>query len=251
MLIRFSVTRKDNGLGVANARIDIEKAETVGFTDNLGKAEIVTYWSGNWQYMVSAPGYGIVKGTLNNRDIPVLDFAVTVLVSAQPPPPPIPGGNEAGRVGTSCSILMEGTNGTYFYAIKHDRKGMLTSYHREDYGDAKREADQIPACFETPPPPPKTVDEVSQNVDTLQKMLNNTVGEIAGIGLSIADLAGKLAQNAADDLKGMADLESKLTDQIATTTEQELNGLLDVETRIKAWISDVILEILLNKLVKG
>lgn len=251
MLIRFSVTRKDTGAGVPNARIEVEKAETVGFTDNQGKAEIVTYWSGNWSYSVKATDYGAVTGTVNNRDIPVLDFGVSLLYAAKPPPPPIPGANEAGRVGTSCSILMEGTNGTYFYAIKHDRKGMLTSYHREDYADAKREADQIPACFEAPPPPPKSVDEVSQNVDTLQKMLNNTVGEIAGIGLSIAELASKLAANAADDLKGMADLESKLTDQISSTTEQELNGLLDVETRIKAWISDVILEILLNKLVKG
>jgi hypothetical protein len=207
MIIRFTVTRKDTGAGVPNARIEVEKAETVGFTDSQGKAEIVTYWSGNWTYSVTAPGYDKISGTLNNRDIPVLDFSVSLLYAAVPPPPTDPGVNDTGRVGTSCSILGQGTNGNFYYAIRHDRRGMLTSFHKMDWGDARDQAMRMPVCFETPPPPPKTLDEVSDEVTTLQKMLNSTVGTIAGLVQSVTD--------------------------------------------IKAWISDMILELLLNKLMEG
>jgi hypothetical protein len=210
MLIRFSVTRKDTGAPVPNARIEVEKAETVGFTDSQGKAEIVTYWSGNWIYSVAAPGYAGISGTLNNRDIPVLDFGVSLLYNAVSHPPTNPGEVEVGRVGTSCSILGQGGNGVYFYAIRHDRNGMLTNYHRMDWDEVKRQAERMPVCFEEPPPPPKTVDEVSNEVTTLQKMLNNTVAKIAGLGQQIDEIISKAETEAKEWTKAVDGIWEKL-----------------------------------------
>ena len=151
MLIRFSVTRKDTGAGIPNARIEIEKAESVGFTDSQGKAEIVTYWSGNWLYSVTAPGYEKVTGTLNNRDFPVLNFGVTLLYNAiSPPTPPGPREELLKRIGTSCSIIVNTTFMKAAYQVRHDRKGNLSSLHM-DVDEVIGIANRKPECFEIPP----------------------------------------------------------------------------------------------------
>lgn len=251
MLIRFSVTRKDTGAPVPNARIEVEKAETVGFTDSQGKAELITYWSGNWSYSVTAPGYEVVRGTLNNRDIPVLDFGVTLLYNAISPPS-TPGFKEEiiGRVGTSCSIINNYSFAKSAYQVRHDRNGNLTSLHM-DLAEIRDIANRTAACFEIPPPPPKTTDELGSEVSTLQKLLNGAVGKIENLAQGIGDLAGKIETEAADRLKGLLDLETRIKAWITTEAADRLKGLLDLETRLKAWISDMILELLLTKLMEG
>lgn len=188
MLIRFSVKRKDNNAPVPGARIEIEKAETVGYTDTSGKTEIITYWSGNWMYKVTAPGYDTLTGTLDNRNIPVLDFAVTLLYNAKSTPPPDqPGEGNQGRIGTSCTIVSVGGFGQIQFKVRHDRQGDISSRYNS-YSDAVDRAKNTPACFETPPPPPKTTDEISGEVTTLQKLLNSTVGKIQDLYDFIAGL---------------------------------------------------------------
>ncbi len=222
MLIRFSVTRKDTGAGIPNARIEVEKAETVGFTDPQGKAEIVTYWSGNWSYSVTAPGYEVVRGTLNNRDIPVLDFGVSLLYNAiSPPSTPGPKEEIIARVGTSCSIINNYTFSRSAYQVRHDRDGNLTSLHM-DLPEIRDIANRTAACFEIPPPPPKTIGEVADEVTTLQKLLNSTVGKIENLAQGIGDIISKAETEAAEWRK----------------------GIFDLEARIKAWIENTILEII-------
>jgi len=229
MLIRFHVTRKDTGANIPGARIEVEKAETVGFTNQEGIAEIVTYWSGNWIYKVTASGYGAVTGTVNNRDIPVLNFAVSMLYEAKSEPAP-PGPNEEilERVGTSCSIINNFSFNRSFYQVRHDRKGNLSSLVG-DLEETRAFAYRRPECFEIPPPPPKTISEVAEEVTTLQKLLNSTVGKIENLTQGIGDIIRK------------AEAEAAAWRQ----------GLLDLEGRLKSWIQDMILELLLAKLMEG
>jgi hypothetical protein len=229
MLIRFSVTRKDTGAGVPNARIEVEKAETVGFTDSQGKAEIVTYWSGNWLYSVTAPGYDKISGTVNNTNIPVLDFGVSLLYNAISRPPPTPiNETDLGRIGSTCNLYGQGTNGNFYYQVRHDDGSYITSWHK-DAQDVTGIGQRSARCHEIPKPPPKTTDEIGAEVTTLQKLLNGTVGKIADMAQGLEELAGKIETEAADRFK----------------------GLLDMEVRLKTWISDMILELLLTKLMQG
>ena len=117
--------------------------------------------------------------------------SVTYIVAAPPPPPPAPeplppppppgsGVSDTGRVGTSCSIMGQGSNGVFFYAIYHDRKGYLSSFHRMDWDEAKAQAERMASCFEAPPPPapPITqpvIDEMkNQVINYLQPTLLQT-----------------------------------------------------------------------------
>lgn len=210
MLIRFSVTRKDTGAGVPNARIEIEKAEEIGFTDSQGKAEIVTYWSGNWIYNVTAPGYEKISGTLNNRDIPVLNFGVTLLYNAiSPPSTPGPKEELLKRIGTSCSIIVNTSFMKAAYQVRHDRNGNLSSLHM-DVDEVTGIANRKPECFEIPPPPPKTIAEVANEVETLQKLLNTTVGRIENLTQGIGDIITKAAEEAAEWRKAVDGIWDKL-----------------------------------------
>jgi hypothetical protein len=228
MLIRFKLTRKDNGQPIQGARIEVEKAETVGFTDSQGKAELVTFWSGNWMYNITASGYEKINGTLNNRDIPVLDLSWTMLYNAISPPS-IPGPSEEsiGRVGTSCSIIRNTSFGQSFFQIRHDRSGNVTSLH-SDLPEVRGIGNRTAACFEVPPPPPKTTDELGSELTTLQKLLNGAVGKIDNLVQGISDIAGKVETEAADRLK----------------------GLLDLEVKLKSWIVDGILDIIWTALTR-
>lgn len=210
MLIRFTVTRKDSGAPVPNARIEVEKAETVGFTDNQGKVEIVTYWSGNWIYSVTAPGYGKISGTLNNRDIPVLDFGVTLLYNAISPPS-TPGFKEEiiQRIGTSCSIINNYSFAKSAYQVRHDRNGNLSSLHM-DLEEVRDIANRNAACFETPPPPPKTTDELGSEVSTLQKLLNGAMGKLDNLAQGIGDIISKAETEAAEWRKAVDGIWEKL-----------------------------------------
>jgi len=229
MLIRFTLTRKDTGAPIPNARIEVEKAEQVGFTDSQGKAEIITYWSGNWMYNITASGYEKLGGTLNNRDIPVLALSWTMLYNAtSTPPAPGPSEEIIDRVGTSCSILRSTGFGQSFFQGRHDRNGNFTSRHA-DLEYVRGVASRLSSCFETPPPPPKTVGEVADEVTTLQKLLNSTVGKIENLGQMVSDIVAA----------GQKEVQDRIKD------------VLDLEARIKAWISNTVFELLLKNLDAG
>ncbi len=226
MLIRFTLTRKDTGAPIQGARIEVEKAETVGFTDMNGKAELVTFWSGNWGYNITAPGYEKMTGTLNNRDIPVLDLSWTMLYTAKSPPS-IPGPSEeiVGRIGTSCSIIRNTSFGRSFFQIRHDRSGNVTSLH-SDLPEVRGIGERTAACYEVPPPPPKSTDELGSEVTTLQKLLNGAVGKIDNLVQGLADI-GQAVTKQGDDLQGA------------------INGIWD---KLEGWLIERIVGILLKAL---
>ena len=226
MLIRFTLTRKDTGQPIQGARIEVEKAETVEFTDSQGKAELVTFWSGNWIYNITAPGYEKMTGTVNNRDIPVLDLSWTMLYNAISPPS-IPGPSEqiTGRIGTSCSIIRNTSFGQSFFQIRHDRSGNVTSLH-SDFQEVKGIGERTAACFEVPPPPPKTTDELGLEVSTLQKLLNGAVGKIDNLVQGLADI-GQAVITQGNDLQAA------------------INGIWD---KLEGWLIERIVRILLKAL---
>jgi hypothetical protein len=222
MLIRFTVTRRDTGAGVPNARIEVEKAEAVGVTDSQGKAELVTYWSGNWIYSVTAPGYDEVSGTLNNRDIPVLAFSVSLLYSASPPPeppvfndkpgepyPPATGESYSGSVGTRCDIMQVGAFGRVMFLYR-DRYSNFRSNIDESRSKTVSAAENNPACFYPAPPTPASWQ------DGIQKQVT----------------------------AGFDALSKYVTDGLKSVTESWQNGILDLETRLKAWIQNTILDVI-------
>lgn len=229
MLIRFLLTRKDNGQPIQGARIEVEKAETVGFTDSQGKAEIVTFWSGNWAYTITAAGYEKITGTLNNRDIPVLDFSVTMLYNViSQPSQPGPSEQITGRIGTSCSIIRNTSFGQSFFQIRHDRTGNVTSLH-SDLPEVIGIGERTASCFEVPPPPPKTTEEIGAEVTTLQKLLNGTVGKIDNLVKGLADLGAKVAGQG-DELKA------------------GLDGIWD---KLEGWLIERILDIIWAALTRS
>ena len=179
-------------------------------------------------YNITASGYEKINGTLNNRDIPVLDLSWTMLYNAISPPS-IPGPSEEsiGRVGTSCSIIRNTSFGQSFFQIRHDRSGNVTSLH-SDLPEVRGIGNRTAACFEVPPPPPKTTDELGSELTTLQKLLNGAVGKIDNLVQGISDIAGKVETEAADRLK----------------------GLLDLEVKLKSWIVDGILDIIWTALTR-
>lgn len=248
MLIRFTVIRKDSGAPIPGARIEIEKAETIGFTDNQGKAELVTYWSGNWLYSVTAPGYAVISGTLNNRDIPVLDFGVSLLYNAISPPL-TPGFKEEilERIGTSCSIINNYSFSKSAYQVRHDRLGNLSSLHM-DLSEVRSIAARSIACFEIPLPPPKTPDELSAEVTTLQKLINSTVGKIENLAQGIEDIAAKAANEALAWRKGLFDLEAKVTGILSKEISDRTKAIEGIWTNLEAWLIDRIVMILIKGL---
>lgn len=251
MLIRFSVTRRDTGAPIPNVRIELSKGETVGFTDAAGKVQITTYVTGFQTAKVSKEGY-----RTQIWELPITSDADQVVIpqlesnAISPPPTPGPKEEIIARIGTSCSIINNYTFAKSAYQVRHDRNGNLTSLHM-DLPEIRDIANRTPACFEVPPPPPKTIGEVADEVTTLQKLLNNTVGRIENLTQGIGDIAGKIETEAADRLKGLMDLETRIKAWITTETADRLKGLLDMEARLKSWISDTILEILLMKLMEG
>jgi len=222
MLIRFLVTRKDTGAPVQNARIEVEKAETVGFTDATGKAQITTYVTGFQTAKVSKEGY-----RTQIWDLTITSDADQIVISQLEynaiSPPSTPGFKEEiiGRVGTSCSIINNYSFAKSAYQVRHDRNGNLSSLHM-DLEEVRGIANRSPSCFETPPPPPKTTDELGAEVSTLQKLLNSTVGKIENLAQGIGDIISK------------AETEAK----------EWRKGILDLEARMKSWIETAILDII-------
>lgn len=222
MLIRFSVTRKDSGAPVPNARIELSKGETVGFTDAQGGIHITTYVTGFQTAKISKEGYRTQIWDLTitgDAD----QFVISQLEYNAISPPSTPGFKEEiiGRVGTSCSIINNFSFAKSSYQVRHDRKGNLSSLHM-DLEEVQGIANRSPSCFETPPPPPKTTDELGAEVSTLQKLLNGAMGKLDNLTQGIGDIISK------------AETEAK----------EWRKGILDLEGRMKAWIETAILDII-------
>lgn len=145
-----------------------------------------------------------------------------------PPPPPTPdpsGAVEAARVGTSCTIMGQGSNGVYFYAIKHDRNGYLTNYHRDDLGDVIREAERIPACNETPPPPPPTVEELIPRVSGLEQTVSAIQSSLIGINSTISEIISAAEEEAASWRAGLETAISGLRDSLTAALDSAVNAI--------------------------
>jgi hypothetical protein len=244
MLIRFSVTRKDTGAPVPNARIEVEKAEAPGTTDSQGKVEIVTYWSGNWSYSVTAPGYDLISGTLNNRDIPILDFGVSLLYPAVTQPPPLGNGEERMEaVGTSCHLVHIYFGNISKWVYESDITGERSQQYN-GYQDAKDAGARSPRCQQVPSPPPPTAEDLSPRVSTLEGLVNSIQSTISSI---LSQTAGLRTDLTAAFKEGISSIWTSIDDIILAAEEESKawrKGILDLEGRMKSWIEDQILEIL-------
>lgn len=129
------------------------------------------------------------------------------------------------RIGTSCQIILKEAFGQRFFKVRHDRRGDLTSY-RSDFSVSRSAANNNPLCFETPPPPPKTPDEVSATLSGLQKILNDGLGKLDDLGQTVQEIVERSIQE-------------------SQAWRAAIDGIWD---KLESWLIDRILGILLKAL---
>jgi len=88
MIVKFIIVRKDTKAAIQDAKIVLEHGETDGITNAAGEAEIITYWSGNLMFSVTATGYDKVSGTVQVPTSGSVTRGVELDASAAPPVPP-------------------------------------------------------------------------------------------------------------------------------------------------------------------
>lgn len=217
MIVKFRILRKDTKAPIQGAKIVLEHGETDGITNSAGEVEIVVFWSGNLLYSVDASGYTKVSGTVTVPSSGTVTLVVELGAYAAPSVPPPSGEAIIGTVGQSCDILEKSMFGTTWFRHRNRYNANASSWD-SSYSDAVAAANGDKSCFDPPPPPPKTANDVQKDVDILR-------GTLQGIS-------------------------SRIEDIVTSITETE-TALLDLEARIKAWISDMILEVLIAKLMEG
>lgn len=218
-IIRFRVTRRDSGAAVQGARIEVEKAERAEVTNAQGEADIITYWAGNFSYSVSAPGFEVVRGTVDNRDMPYMLFSVSLLYAAGSSQPPSNGIN-LGDIGTSCKFNQFGMAGQIFFEVRHPSQGRI---HQGASADSVRNAGLAdPRCWEQP--------------ETKQEGLAST-----------QDLLKERQERQAED----GSIWEKVGDIVTASTQEAqawraaLNGIW---SQLEAWLIERIVGILLKGL---
>lgn len=164
MIVKFVVVRKDTEAAVAGAKIVLEHGETDGITNAAGEAEIITYWSGSLMFSVTATGYDKASGTVQVPTSGSVTRGVKLGAYVAPAVPPPEGEEFQARIGTSCSIVRKWMFNSYWYGVIHDRSGSLSGWE-DTYEEAVANANGNDSCFETPPPPPETVEDVQVDVD--------------------------------------------------------------------------------------
>ena len=97
-------------------------------------------------------------------------------------------------------------------------------------------------------PPPKTIGEVADEVTTLQKLLNSTVGRIENLTQGIGDLAGKIETEAADRLKGLLDLETRIIGVLSKEISDRVKAVDGIWDKLEGWLIERIIGILLKAL---
>lgn len=211
MIVKFQVVRKDTKAAIQGAKIVLEHGESDGITNSAGEAEIIIFWSGNMMYSVEATGYDKVSGTVQVPSSGTVTFAVELGAYVQPPVPPPSGEEIISTIGTSCDIMQKWMFGQAWYRHRNRYTGGGSSWDSE-MDDARARANKDASCFVPPPPPPKTAEDVQKDVDILR-------GTLQGISARVQD--------------------------IVTSIEQMGQAIVDLEARIKAWIQDMILDILI------
>lgn len=214
MIVIFLVVRKDTKAAIAGAKIVLEHGETDGITNSAGEAEIVTYYSGNLMYSVTATGYDKASGTVQVPTSGSVTRGVEMGAYVAPPVPPPPGEAVIGTVGQSCDLLEKSMYGATWYRFRN-RYTAGGSPWSGSLADATRSAEGNPSCFLPPPPPPTSADDVQKDVDILR-------GTLQGIS-------------------------SRVQDIITSITEMG-KAFVDLEASIKAWITASVFELLMKNL---
>lgn len=216
MIVKFQVVRKDTKAPIQGAKIVLEHGETDGITNSAGEAEIVTYWSGNLMYSITATGYDKVGGTTGGATYPGTTILRELGAYVAPPVPPPPGESIVTTVGLSCDVLEKSMYGRSWFRFRN-RYTADGSPWSGSLSDAIRSAEGNPSCYQPPPPPPKSVDDVQKDVDILR-------GTLQGISSRVQDL-------------------------VTSITEMG-KALVDLETKIKAWVIDSILDLIWSALTR-
>jgi hypothetical protein len=217
MIVKFQVVRKDTKAGIQGAKIVLEHGESDGITNSAGEAEIVTYWSGNLMYSITATGYDKLSGTVQVPSSGTVTLAVELGAYAAPPVPPASGEEVIGTVGLSCDILRKNQYGNWWFRHRNRYNANGSSWD-SSLSDAEAAANSDKSCFLPPPPPPKSADDVQKDVDILRSTLQ-------GISSSVQD--------------------------IVTSITEMGKALVDLEARIKAWITETVFELLMKNLDAG
>lgn len=214
-IILFRVTRKDSGAPVPGARVEVEKAERAEVTNEKGEAEIVTYWSGNFSYSVAAPGFEVVRGTVNNRDTPYMLFLVSLLYSAGATAPPS-GGINLGDIGTSCKFNQFGMGGQIFFEVRHPSQGRI---HQGASADDVRNAGlRDSRCWEEP----QTSTESLASSQDLKKERQERQGAIQ----QIQDMIGDIVSAAQEEAQSWRKAIDGIWDQLEGWLIERIVGIL-------------------------
>lgn len=132
-------------------------------------------------------------------------------------PLPLPEGwSDLGQITEVCDLVGQGTHGNFFYNFRNRYTDQQDSWQR-DMQETIERAKRHAICQGKAPPTAKDWQ------DSIQKQVT----------------------------AGFDALSKYVTDGLKSVTGSWQNGLMDLEARLKAWISDMILEILLKKLMEG
>lgn len=234
MIVRFHVVRKDNQAPVQGAKCTLSKGENVGITDSQGFADVETWWSGNLIYQIQAEGYATVSGTVEVPTSGSITFKVELGAFTAPEPTPPPGEQIIGTVGSACDILSKVMFNRSWFSYRQ----RYTGYHwvwDSEADDAYHAASRNPDCYLPAPPPPKTVDEVSKEVDILRDTIH-------GVSQRIENIATSLAEGFASLTKSIEDLAGSLTKRI----DELQKGLDAIWDKLEVWLVERIIDIIIK-----
>jgi hypothetical protein len=228
MALRIAVSERATGIGIQGAKVTVDLNPPVEmFTDAKGYADFPVTATGFIQIHVKALGHNDYNSAFGAAGVNTSMVNILITPSSQPPPV-APDELDHGRVGTSCSIISKVSFGQRWYYVRHDRNG-LSNVGTDTVPKAQAIANQRPDCFEIPPQPAKSAEEISSEVSGLGAVVNGVLSILDGIKKSISDL----------------------TAGIQNETKARIQALIDIEARLKAWIADQVLILLLTKLMEG
>lgn len=203
-------------------KISLKNDASMAFSDIDGSGErqdiIPTAPGTYWFFLNTSAGIPVMK----------ISYTVAAPVTAPLPEPPVfppkpgepiplaPKEESLGTIGTSCDLINNYSFARSVYYGKNRYTGQKTEQSM-DYQTAKEKAERSSICHQAPPPTAKDWQ------DGIQKQVT----------------------------AGFDALSKYVTDGLKSVTESWQKGILDLEARIKAWIQEMILELLLNKLMEG
>jgi hypothetical protein len=209
------------------------------------------------------------------RGIVTIDMYLVPLPPPPPPPPPPPiiapiGGEIVyGSVGVSCTMYTQGTNGNFYYQVRDRDDNPVTSYGK-DWESANEKGRNDPRCQLPKYPPPKTIGEVSAEIERVNGLLSDLRREfdqsVGGIGSALQALQDTLTSSLADLWERIDTLSQKISDEAAAWREQVSGlrtqistdisgvdarwraGVAEIWASLDAWLVERIVDILLEAL---